>query len=459
MGTKIELVDLLPGTEIQFDNLIERLSYTREWLKHSSNTLTVQLTGNVPEKGGKPRRINVHAWEHPTKNWLTKVQSRSDRRLKIWDPTAEEDILVEPIEADLDGLVEFDMRVVGKNAEGQPQNLDKPVLLLEVCGALPYAPNLEAGTISARTLPLLTFLGLEHSSSIGAFCNAVTGHIRIDSLKLKMALRNNKTTLASGPGADAAESLKSYLQKILKVLHRAWYNATRASQDAATRDAVKEAQEEVNLALKGVTRNPFQDQSQIEIDMTREPRPGPLPRPPRRHRWECGECGKRWLAMAGFTPGECAEIDQDERHDDGCGSSNIGLGKNQPRIGDCQIRVEPLGDRRIPASFQFERPEEDLELPVVTVNLASPRYIELRGTGPISGQGQKRLKQYLVDVSLTAIAEHTSQLRGTTVSVELGDLYFNRMLRFSGIKKYELQLEKVLESVNPETETKHLLAS
>ena len=83
----------------------------------------------------------------------------------------------------------------------------------------------------------------------------------------------------------------------------------------------------------------------------------------------------------------------------------------------------------------------------------------MRGTGPIAGQGQKRLKQYLVDVSLTAIAEHTSQLRGTTVSVELGDLYFNRMLRFSGIKKYELQLEKVLESVNPETETKHLLAS
>ena len=152
--------------------------------------------------------------------------------------------------------VEFDFRVVGRNAEGQMQNLDKPALLLEICGALPYPPNLE-GVQSARTLPLLTFLGLEHASSIGAFCNAVCGYARVNALVLKGALRNNKTTLGAGPGTEVVEALRIYLHSVFKVLHKTWYNATRSSQDEAAKDALLEAEAEVNLALKGVHRNAF----------------------------------------------------------------------------------------------------------------------------------------------------------------------------------------------------------
>ena len=55
----------------------------------------------------------------------------------------------------------------------------------------------------------------------------------------------------------------------------------------------------------------------------------------------------------------------------------IGVVKNQPGIADC---VQQLPDERIPSLFQFEKASEDLDVPVVTVNLANPRYIELRGT-------------------------------------------------------------------------------
>jgi|SRR2546426_2004436 len=452
MGTHVELCDLRPGTQIPFETLIERLSYAREWLQNTAHSFTVQLTGNPPTTLGGQRRISLRAWSPPVKNWLVEAKGKSSEGLTIFDPTTKEPEVIPP-STKLPGVLDFDFRVVGKNSEGQMQNLEKPALLLEICRALPYAPNLE-GVLSARTLPLLTFLGLEHASSIGAFCNAVCGWARINTLPLKEQLRNNKTTLASGPGAETVEVLRDYLFAIFKALHRTWYNATRSSQDEAAKDAVREAEEEVNLALKGVNRSPFKG-GDIPKDIPTG-KQKPTPPPPRRHRWECGSCGKRWLAAAGFTPKICAESESGSGAGVGCGSSNIGLAKNQPRIGDCQIRIEQLGDSRIPAVFQFERFAEDLDVPVVRVNLASPRYIELRGTGSMSGQAQRRLKQYLVDFSLVAIAEYTAKTRGTDFSEELGELYFNRMLRCVGIRQYEAQLQKVLESTTGPAEEKAL---
>jgi hypothetical protein len=381
------------------------------------------------------------------KAWLVEAKGRSDQPLALFDPTTKLTETIKP--AAFDAVLEFDLRVVGKGPEGTMQTLDAPALLLEVCGALPYAPNLE-GTQSARTLPLLAFLGLEHASSIGAFCNSVCGWARINSASLKASLRNNKTTLAVGPGAESVADLRAYLNSIFKVLHRTWYYATRAGQEEATRDAVREATEEVNLALKGVNRNPFST-GDITKDKDKEREKANISRPrPRRHRWECGACGKRWLAEAGFTPKRCAESDNASGVRDGCGSTTIGLAKNQPRIGDCEIRIEQLGDRRIPAVFQFEkREQEDEDVPVVRVNLVSPRYVELRGgTGSMSGVAQKRLKQYLVDVSLVAIAENGAKARGSDFSEELGELYFNRMLRYTGIKEYEAQVAGLLKETS-----------
>lgn len=194
-----------------------------------------------------------------------------------------------------------------------------------------------------------------------------------------------------------------------------------------------------------------------KIRQTSKTRPQP---PTRRHRWECGSCGKRWLAEAGFNPILCAESSSTSGPRDGCESSSIGLAKNQPRIGDCELRIEQLGDSRIPAVFQFEkRVDEDEDIPVVQINVVSPRYVELRGPGSMSGQAQKRLKQYLVDVSLMAIAEYNSRVRDSSFSEELGELYFNRMLRFTGIKEYDSQVAKIIEATAKGTEQAALAAS
>ena len=447
MGTRVELLDLRPGTELNYDVLIERLSYARSWLLNGAHRFVVQLTGNVPASVGKTRRIELHPWNLPVKDWLVSATGRSDQPLKLFDPTTGEPVTIPA--APFSEVLEFDFRVVGKTPEGQMQNLSEPALLMEICGALPYAPNLD-GVQSARTLPLLTFLGLEHVSSIGAFCNGVSGWCHINSLPLKNALRNNKTTLASGPGSEQVQLLRQYLHSIFRILHRAWYNATRAGQDEAVGDAVKEATEEVNLALKGVNRNPFKsgDIKKTEKGQKRPPQP-----PARRHRWECGSCERRWLADAVFTPKRCAEENQGSGTGDGCGSTNIGLAKNQPRIGDCEIRIEQLGDSRIPAGFQFEkRDSEDEDVPVVRINLVAPRYVELRGSGSMSAQAQRRLKQYLVDISLIAIADYHAKANGSDVSEELGTLYFNRMLRFSGIKQYDSQVAKILKETTPQKE-------
>jgi uncharacterized protein (DUF2164 family) len=77
----------------------------------------------------------------------------------------------------------------------------------------------------------------------------------------------------------------------------------------------------------------------------------------------------------------------------------------------------------------------------------------------MSGQAQKRLKQYLVDVSLVAIAEFNAETKDTAFSAELGELYYNRMLRFVGIKQYEAQLGKVLESTTATQEQEVLVSA
>jgi hypothetical protein len=453
MGTRVELYDLKPGTEITFEILRERLSYTREWLQNPSNRFTLALTGNVPTELNGMKKTVLRPWSIPVKNWLVEAAGRSDQEVHIYDPITHETETIPPA-SDLLGVVEFDFRVVGRNNDGQMQSLERPALVLEVSGALPYAPNLE-GVLSARTHPFLHFIDMDHQSSIGAFYNAVCGWSRINSLGLKECLRNNKTTLASGPGAEAVAALQAYLGSIFRVLHLAWYAATRSSQDEAAQDAIKEAQEEVNLALKGANRSPFKGG---EIPRAHGERKGDVTAPPaRRHRWECGSCERRWLAEAGFAPSQCAERTTGSGKEDGCGSTNIGLAKNQPRIADCEIRIEQLGDQRLPAVFQFERVDEDVDVPVVRVNLSSPRYIELRGTGSMSGQAQQRLKQYLIDIALVAIGEYNARTRGTDFSEEWGELYFNRMLRLTGIKKYQSQLSKLLETSSPSAEQKTLL--
>ena len=57
-----------------------------------------------------------------------------------------------------------------------------------------------------------------------------------------------------------------------------------------------------------------------------------------------------------------------------------------------------------------------------------------------------------MDVSLVAIAEYNAETKGTTFSVELGELYYSRMLRFVGIKQYEAQLTKLLEGTTTDRE-------
>ena len=52
-----------------------------------------------------------------------------------------------------------------------------------------------------------------------------------------------------------------------------------------------------------------------------------------------------------------------------------------------------------------------------------------------------------MDVSLGAIAEFTAEIKQSSFSEELGELYYNRMLRFVGIKQFETQVSKVLETV------------
>jgi hypothetical protein len=63
-----------------------------------------------------------------------------------------------------------------------------------------------------------------------------------------------------------------------------------------------------------------------------------------------------------------------------------------------------------------------------------------------------------VDASLVAIAEYNAQTKGSAFSVELGDLYYNRMLRLDGIKQYQMQLNKVLEISSASAEQEMLAA-
>lgn len=151
---------------------------------------------------------------------------------------------------------------------------------------------------------------------------------RIHRLKTVMESRCVTTTFWSGissrPGVELGIGWVNWL-----VLRR------------SAKDALREAEVEVNLALKGAQRNPFKTG-----DIRQEDKPGkltPTPPPLRRHRWECGECERRWLADAGFEPTICAETLQGFGAGEGCGSNNIGLAK------------EPAASWRLPHQNRIAR--------------------------------------------------------------------------------------------------------
>ena len=442
MGTTVELIDLLPNAEFDLEVLIERLSFSRQWLENPAHSLKLRFTGDFNRK----KEIQIRPWRIEVLDYLTKAIGSSRQTIRVVDPNSKDKEGVAEEIPPAEGLpgdaeVEFDFRIASRR-DGTQVNFARPALLLEVCGALPYATN-PMDKQSARTMPLLTFLGLSHSSSIGAFCNVISGYARVNSLELKQALRNNKTTLASGPGAESVEALRFYLATVIGKLHRVWYNATRVGNDEATKNVLRAAAEEVNLALKGANRGVAGGL----IPRSPEQQKGGKVQPSRRHRWECGACERRWLADVGFIPTVCAETTPGAGPGDGCGSTNIGAAKNQPRVGDCEIRLADLGNARLPATFQMETASEDLDLPVVTVNIANPRFVELRGGVAMSGQSERRLGQYFVDVCLFAIAEHFARERASEVGTELGTLYYNRMMRRSGgVKEYERTLGKIRKS-------------
>lgn len=439
MGTKVQLMDLHPGTRIYYELLRERLSYAREWLSNGARSFSIQLTGDVPDD--LPRRLPLKPWQIPDKSWLVEAIGNSSEPLTILDRLGGKHKVIEPLTG-VGGTITFDFRAGARDPIGDLKSIEKPAIIFEVCGAVPYAPQLD-GNQSSRTLPLLAFLGLENVSSIGSFQNSICGWGRINSLELKQALRNNKTTLAGGPDANEVLLVREYLRRIIDAMHDIWYNATRNSQDDLAAEPLRDATAEVNLALAGVNRNPFKGG-----DIVRRPTgPGttaPTPTTTRRHRWECGSCDNRWLADIAFKPTRCSETSSDSGVNDGCGSDNIGLAKNQPRIGECKVELRSLGDERVVATFQLEQAGDDLQLPVVRINTLCPRYVELRGTTDMSKQAQGRLRQYFIDSSLVAIAEYHALANGRTVSEELGDLYFNRMTRSSGgIKQYKAALTKM----------------
>ena len=68
MGTRVELVEIFKGTEIPWEVLVERLSYSREWLQNSSHTFTLQLIGDLPQTLPTGRKINLRPWSPPMKN-------------------------------------------------------------------------------------------------------------------------------------------------------------------------------------------------------------------------------------------------------------------------------------------------------------------------------------------------------------------------------------------------------
>jgi len=71
------------------------------------------------------------------------AKGTSDKKLTVFDPTTEQSEVIPPATG-LTEAIEFDFRVVGRNNDGQMQSLERPALLLEICGALPYPPNAES---------------------------------------------------------------------------------------------------------------------------------------------------------------------------------------------------------------------------------------------------------------------------------------------------------------------------
>jgi hypothetical protein len=389
---------------IDVEEVIQMLSRRISWLK-GNNKMKLVVEDGTP---GRPKQYIIKPFDEydsfPVTSVIAQVNGKSDKPILVQCMKDS----VKPIEVPGPKIfndIKFDVRVIGS---GDSDHRKEKMFVMDVCGSNVYDDN--KGNAALSKIGVLKLTG-----GVG-FMTRIHGYVSTNNLKLKTALRHNRTILDMDD--ENVKVFIAYVQKVFKSLHAQYMKANEHISDDEDEIVRSGVEEMLDLTFRenGKRRQKKNKGGKVSAHKA----------------WQCNSCGKNWKTLKSFRPTYCAEghIDGDE----GCKSGDVGPKHN--RTTGSAIKVSwcaTLGDW-LPASYS---PDDN----VVVLSRSHPDFI------PNGGAKKSRDERIIkgAEKALFAVAVYRAKENGEDIDTAYPELLRDRY-RASRNSKHKRACEKYWEA-------------
>lgn len=299
-GTEVTLKNPRTTIKIDIKEIIRRLSHNIEFLSKKDNRLTLHYKN---EKNYPTEIVIKPFYEREKPSYIAHAKGNSSQDIFITIPGKQAFSFPKSTDPEL-SKVEFDIKVTldaKDTMDTEPANSNE--FIVSICGANIYdAPRRGSGPSNAVN----QILCLDKFENTTGFAYRIHGYIKSQDIRLKNALRFNKSALALQD--KYAKKFFDYILSIFKELNRIYIEYLDQFNRSQEDDLLKEIEKEFNKILQGTI---FHDPNNIPTN----------PHENLHAEYECKDCGLIWKVLKLKQPSYCAEYNI--TNIDGCGSSEI----------------------------------------------------------------------------------------------------------------------------------------
>lgn len=384
-GTTVTVSSPNRKLRIDIEEIIQMLSRRMSWLK-GNNKMKLVIEDGSP---GRPKQFVIKPFdEHdsfPVISVIAQVNGKSDKDMLVQCMKDNVAAITVPKPKLFDD-VKFDVRLVG--SEESDRSKDK-MFVLDICGSNVYDDNKGAAALAK--------LGVDKFTGGAGFCRRVHGYISTNNIKLKSALRHNRTILDMDD--ENVKEFISYVQQVFRALHSQYTKANEHisdDEDEVVRSGIEEV---LDLTFKenGKRRHKKGKANNTSVHKS----------------WCCSSCGMTWKTPKAFRPTYCAEGNIND--EEGCTSGDIGPKQNKTTGAAIKVNwCASLGDW-LPASYN---PTEN----VVLLSRSHPDFI------PQGGVKKSRAERIIrgAEKALFAVAVHRAKETNEDIETTYPELLRDR---------------------------------
>jgi hypothetical protein len=329
-GTKITLINPRTTLKVDIKELTRRLSHSIEFLSKKDNRLILSYKN---ENDNPTEMIVKPFYEREKPSYICHAKGNSSQDIYITVPGKPSIVFKKSEDPEL-SKVDFDVKVTLDSKESldeEPATSNE--FIVSVCGANVYdSPRKGSGPSNV----VLQFLSLDKFENTTGFAYRIHGYFKTQDIKLKNALRFNKSALALQD--KYAKKFFDYIISLFKELNKIYIDYLNQFNQFQEQDLLREIEQEFDKILKG--------------NLFKKPKEGDEHEEGHENihaQYECKTCGKIWKVPKLKIPSYCAEFNIE--NEEGCGNSDIERFKVEKSYG-ITFKWTPFFGGFIPARYE-----------------------------------------------------------------------------------------------------------